>query len=176
MGDPKRQRKKYETPRFPWSKTELSAELRLLGEYGLRNKKELWRHYYTISKYRTMARQLLGKPEEERSKLEKQFLNKLSSTKVVSENADLDDVLDLSVEELLKRRLQTLVFRSGLARTLQQARQLIVHGHISIGNRKITSPSYIVLEREEQDLRYTPTSVFAEAASNLGGQRTPNNQ
>jgi len=167
MGDPKRQRKKFESPRFAWSKTELDAELKLLGEYGLRNKRELWRHHHAISKYRTTARQLLAKPEEERAKLEKQLLNKLSSTKIVSENPGLDDILDLSVVYVLERRLQTLVFRNGLARTPQEARQLIVHGHISIGNRKITSPSYIVTRDEEQGIHYSPTSVFAKAEPGL---------
>jgi small subunit ribosomal protein S4 len=105
MGDPKRQRKKYEAPRFPWSKTELSKELRLLGEYGLRNKRELWRHYYTISKYRTLARQLLAQPEDERIDLEKQLIKKLASIRIISENADLDDILDLSIG------LFTVIFR-----------------------------------------------------------------
>jgi small subunit ribosomal protein S4 len=162
MGDPKKQRKKYESPRFPWSITELNSELRLVGEYGLRNKRELRRHSYTISKYRALARQLLAIPDEERVKLETQLLNKLQSIKVISENAGLDDVLDLSVAGILERRLQTLVFRNGLARTPQQARQLVVHGHISIGNRKITSPSYIVPRDEEQDVHFTPTSFFAK--------------
>jgi len=165
MGDPKKQRKKYESPRFPWSITELTSELKLVGEYGLRNKRELRRHRYTVSKYRTRARQLLAMPDEERLKLETPLLNKLQSIKLITENAGLDDVLDLSVAGILERRLQTLVFRNGLARTPQQARQLVVHGHISIGNKKITIPSYIVSRDEEQDVHFTPTSFFAKTES-----------
>lgn len=165
MGDPKKQKKKFVSPRFPWSSTELSSELRLVGEYGLRNKRELRRHRYTVSKYRSLARQLLARSDEERLKTETELLNKLQSIKVISENASLDDVLDLSVAGILERRLQTLVFRNGLARTPQQARQLVVHGHISIGNRKITSPSYIVRRDEEQDVHFTPTSIFAKTES-----------
>ncbi len=163
MGDPKRQRKKYEAPRFPWSKTELSTELRLLGEYGLRNKRELWRHNYLISKYRTLARQLLAQPEDERAVLETQLINKLALIRVIPENADLDDVLDLSVEQILARRLQTLVFKNGLARTPYQARQLIVHGHISIKERKVTVPSYLVSGNEEGNIQYSASSVFANS-------------
>ena len=163
MGDPKRQRKKYEAPRFPWSKTELSEELRLLGEYGLRNKRELWRHHYMISKYRTLARQLLAQPEDERVVIEKQLINKLAFIRVIPENADLDDVLDLSVEQILARRLQTLVFKNGLARTPYQARQLIVHGHISIKKRKVTVPSYLVPGKEEASIQYTSSSPFASS-------------
>lgn len=165
MGDPKKQRKKFESPRFPWSSTELRSELRFVGEYGLRNKRELRRHRYTVSKYRALARRLLAMPEEERVKLETQLLSKLQSIKLISENAGLDDVLDLSVAGILERRLQTFVFRNGLARTPQQARQLVVHGHISIGNRKITSPSYIVRRDDEQGVHFTPTSVFAKTES-----------
>lgn len=168
MGDPKKQRKKYETPRFPWSASELNVELKLIGEYGLRNKRELWRHRYTVSKYRTMARQLLAKPVEERALLEKQLLNKLTSIKAIPENSDLDDVLDLSVEAILERRLQTLVYRKGMARTPQQARQLVVHGHILVGERRVTSPSYIVSRDEEEKISFTPRSIFAKAASNSG--------
>jgi small subunit ribosomal protein S4 len=163
MGDPKRQRKKYEAPRFPWSKTELSEELRLLGEYGLRNKRELWRHNYMISKYRTLARKLLAQPEDERIVLEKQLINKLSFIRLIPENADLDDILDLSVDKILARRLQTLVFKNGLARTPYQARQLIVHGHISIKERKVTVPSYWVPGAEESNIQYTSTSAFANS-------------
>ncbi|MEE9509079.1 MAG: 30S ribosomal protein S4 [Candidatus Bathyarchaeia archaeon] len=165
MGDPKKQRKKYESPRFPWSITELTSELKLVGEYGLRNKRELRRHRYTVSKYRTLARKLLAMPDEERSKLENQLLNKLQSINLITENAGLEAVLDLSVAGILERRIQTLVFRNGLARTPQQARQQVVHGHISIGNRKITSPSYIVSRDEELDVHFTPTSFFAKTES-----------
>ena len=162
MGDPKKQRKKYEKPRFPWSKTQFNAELRLLGEYGLRNKKELRRHYHMITKYRGLARQLLAQPEQERAILEQQLLTKLASIKVIADSADLDAVLDLAIEDVLKRRLQTLVFEGGLSRTPQQARQLIVHGNISIGDRKITSPSYLVSRSEESHIHYSPSSGFAE--------------
>jgi small subunit ribosomal protein S4 len=134
-----------------------------LGEYGLRNKRELWRHYYTISKYRTLARQLLAQPEDERIDLEKQLIKKLASIRIISENADLDDILDLSIDQILARRLQTLVFKNGLARTPYQARQLIVHGHISIKDRKVTVPSYLVPSTEESNIQYTSTSAFANS-------------
>jgi small subunit ribosomal protein S4 len=77
MGDPKRQRKKFDTPRFPWQIDTLEAELQLLGQYGLRNKREIWRHKTLLSKYRGIGRSLLGKSVEERRTLEKQLLNRL---------------------------------------------------------------------------------------------------
>jgi len=161
MGDPKKQKKKYETPRFPWRSDILQSELRLLGEYGLRNKRELWRHRTMLSKFRGIARSLLGVPSDERVKLEAQLLGKLKRLGMLPENAVLDDVLDMTVEDILERRLQTIVFRKGLAKTIFQARQLITHGHIAIGDKKVFSPSYLVPKEEEDKVTYAPTSPLA---------------
>ena len=162
MGDPKKQRKKYETPRFPWRTDVLQAELRILGEYGLRNKRELWRHRTMVSKFRGIARSLLGKSEEERKELENQLLNRLKRLGVLHETAVLDDVLDLTVENILERRLQTMVFRKGLAKSIYQARQLITHGHIAVGGRRVRSPSYLVSREDENRIAYASTSPLAD--------------
>ncbi|MEM2935644.1 MAG: 30S ribosomal protein S4 [Candidatus Bathyarchaeia archaeon] len=158
MGDPKKQRKKYEMPRFPWRTDILQGELQLLGEYGLRNKRELWRHKTMLSRFRGIARSLLGMPPEERSKLENQLLNRLHRIGILPETAELDDVLDLNIESILERRLQTVIFRRGLAKSIHQARQFITHGHVAIGERKVFSPSYLVFKDEEEKINYAPTS------------------
>ncbi len=158
MGDPKRQRRKYETPRFPWRADTQMAELTLIGQYGLRNKREFWRHKTMLSRFRGIARELLGKPAEERGKQEGELIGRLHRIGVLPEEAGLDDVLDLGVESILERRLQTVVFRRGLAGSVQQARQLVVHGHIAIGGRKVVSPGYLVMKEEEASLAYAPTS------------------
>lgn len=158
MGDPKKQRRKFETPRFPWRTDVLQTELKLLGQYGLRNKRELWRHRTTLSKFRGIARSLLGKPPEEREKLEKQLLNRLNRLGILPATAVLDDVLDLTIEDILERRLQTLVFRKGLAKSLHQARQLITHGHIAIHGKRVFSPSYLVLSEDEAHIGYADSS------------------
>jgi len=161
MGDPKKQKKKYETPRFPWRTDILQEELKLLGQYGLRNKHELWRHKTSLSKFRSIARSLIGKPLEERKKMEEELLVRLKKLGVLHETAVLDDVLDLTIEDILERRLQTIVFRKGLAKTTHQARQLITHGHITVGNRRVTIPSYLVTKEEENQIVYTPKSPLA---------------
>lgn len=158
MGDPKKQRKKYEVPRFPWRTDILQGELRLIGEYGLRNKRELWRHKTMISRFRGIARSLLGMPSEERSKLENQLLNRLHRIGILPETAELDDVLDLNVEDVLERRIQTVIFRRGLAESIYQARQFITHGHMAIGKKRVFSPSYLVLKDDEEKINYAPTS------------------
>jgi len=167
MGDPKKQRKKYETPRFRWRKDILQEELKLLGQYGLRNKHELWRHKTMLSKTRGIARSLIGKTPEERAKMENELLMRLKKRGILQETAVLDNVLDLSIEDLLERRLQTIVFRKGLTRTIFQSRQLITHGHVTIGNRRVTLPSYIVSKEEEDQVMYSPQSALADPAHPL---------
>ncbi|MEM3577801.1 MAG: 30S ribosomal protein S4 [Candidatus Bathyarchaeia archaeon] len=162
MGDPKKQKKKYATPRFPWRADVLQGELKLLGQYGLRNKHELWRHETMLSKFRGIARSLIGKSPEERRRMEEELLSRLKKLGVLDETAVLDDVLDLTVEDILERRLQTVVFRKGLAKTIHQARQLITHGHIAIGERRVTVPSYIVTREDEEKIAYWPKSPLAD--------------
>jgi small subunit ribosomal protein S4 len=162
-----RQRKKYDVPRHPWRADVLEAELRLMGTYGLRNKRELWRQRYILSKARAMARSLLGLPKEERVKLESDLLGRLHRLGLIPEDGTLDDVLNLTIEDLLERRLQTRIFRLGLAKSIQQARQLITHGHIMVNNRKVTSPSYLVKREEEGSITYTPSSPFSNPNHSL---------
>lgn len=160
MGDPKKQRKKFETPRFRWRKDILQEELKLVGQYGLRNKHELWRHKTMLSKTRGIARSLIGKTPEERTKMENELLTRLKKLGILAETSVLDNVLDLAIEDLLERRLQTIVFRKGLTRTIFQSRQLIAHGHITIGNRRVTVPGYIVSKIEEEQVIYSPQSAL----------------
>jgi small subunit ribosomal protein S4 len=167
MGDPKKQRKKYETPRFPWRTDALQEELKLLGQYGLRNKHELWRHETMLSKSRGIARSLIGKTPEERRKMEGELLARLKKQGVLHETAVLDDVLDLTIEDILERRLQTIVFRKGLAKTIHQARQLITHGHIAVGKQRVTVPNYIVTKEGENQITYTSQSSLANPSHPL---------
>ena len=162
MGDPKRQRKKFDSPRFPWQIDVLENELKLLGQYGLRNKREIWRHKTLLSKYRGIGRSLLGKSVEERRIKEKQLLNRLHRLGILPKESELDDVLDLTLEDILERRLQTVVFQNGLSQSIQQARQLIAHGHIAINGRKVFTPSYLVLKDEEEKLSYSQRSPLED--------------
>ena len=153
MGDPKRQRKKYETPDHPWRQENLEAELKLLGEYGLRNKREIYTANSELRKYRTLARSLFTALGEKREAEENRLIGKLHRLGLLPEGATLDDVLKLTVKDFLERRLQTLVYRLGLARTPYHARQLIVHGKVYWGDRRVRAPSYHVLKGEEGKIR-----------------------
>ncbi len=144
----KRFRKKYKRPRKPWDKALLEEERKIMIEFGLRRKKELWRAKEELRKYRRMARELNARRDKEKEKILIQKLYRIGL--LPSTSATLDDVLSLTVRDLLGRRLQTIVYKKGLANTIKQARQFIVHGHVRINGRRIVYPSYLV-RREEED-------------------------
>ncbi len=99
--------------------------------------------------------------------MENELLARLKKQGILQETAVLDNVLDLTIEDILERRLQTIVFRKGLARTIYQARQLITHGHITIDFRRVTIPGYIVHKEEEAKIMYSPESAVANQAHAL---------
>ncbi len=165
MGDPRKPRKKWQPPGHPWVKERLIEEMKLMGEYGLRNKRELWIAAAMLRKFRHRARSLLALPEEVRKKEEQALLSKLYELGLVDKEATLDDVLSLHTKDLLERRLQTIVYKKGLAKTIHHARQLIVHGHIAINGRRVTSPGYIVPRSEEDLIGYAPTSPYFKKGS-----------
>ena len=149
MGDPKKARKTFNRPRSPWRADQLAQELYLLGTFGLRNKRELWKAQTGLSSVRKQARTLLAATETVRLREEKKLLDSLRRKGLVSEGATLDDILSLTVEDVLGRRLQTIVFKNGMALSPLHSRQLVVHGHVKIGKRVTTIPGYGVSREEE---------------------------
>ena len=121
-----------------------------MKKYGLTKKREIWRVEAELRKFRRLARELAAKKDKEKEKV---LVQKLVRLGLLSENASLDDVLELNVENLLERRLQTLIVKKGFANTLKQARQFIVHGKVKIGDRRITFPSYILPKNEEDKIQ-----------------------
>lgn len=146
----KRSRKKYTPPVKPWDKERILKEREILKNFGLKKKKEVWRAEALLRKFRRMARELAAKKDKEK---EKELVEKLVRLGLLNEGAGLDDILSLTMENILERRLQTIIFRKGFANTVNQARQFIVHGHVKIGDRKITYPSYIVQKDEENKIQ-----------------------
>ncbi len=154
MGDPKKPKKTYERPRKPWVKQEIIMRKELCAKYGLKNKKELWKAEAILRNKRKTARELLALPLEKRAERQKELIESLAKYGILKKDATLDDVLSLTVEDILERRLQTIVWRKGMARTIQQARQLIRHGHIAINGKRVTAPSYLVEKEEENAITY----------------------
>lgn len=158
MGHPRKARKKYDTPPHPWNAERIKEENRLVAKYGLKNKKEVWKAETMVRRYRRDARYLLGISGEHTKKEREQLLGHLVRTGILNEGAKLEDVLDLTVEDVLRRRLQTLVHKRGLARTVKEARQMVIHGHIALDGRKIDAPGYIVKRGEEDKIGFYPSS------------------
>ncbi len=152
MGDPRKPKKLFRRPRRIWTTDQLNAELYIVGSYGLRNKRELWRAQSEVARFRNQARALLALPAEVRQQKETQLLSFLNRLGLVNQTATLDDVLNLKIEDLLERRLQTIVMKKGETKSAQQARQMVAHGHVSLGNRIVNIPGYLVKREEEQQI------------------------
>jgi small subunit ribosomal protein S4 len=152
VGDPRKAKKKYTRPRSIWTSDQISSELYVLGSYGLRNKRELWKAQTEIARIRNQARSLLSLPIEVRHEKETNLLSYLTRLGIVESGSTLDDVLNLKIEDILERRLQTIVMKRSNLKSPYQARQIVVHGHVSIGNRKINLPGYLVKKDEELEI------------------------
>jgi len=154
MGDPRNFKNKYEHPKRLWETQRISEEKALKREYGLKTMRELWVMNQELKKMRREARRLLSVGEDERSRDLPKLMNKLARLGILDRSAKLEQVLSLSVRDVLERRLQTRVLKRGLAKTAKQARQLITHGFISIKGRKVDSPSYLVPVSEDDTIAY----------------------
>jgi len=155
LGDPRRPRRTFSKPRSPWRSDQLAQELYLLGSYGLRNKRELWKAQTQLSSIRKQARHLLAASAEVRSREEGKLIDSLLKKGLLSPGMILDDVLSLSVEDMLSRRLQTVIYKRGSAVSPLQARQLIVHRHVKIGDRVVSVPGYHVTADDEKRIVLT---------------------
>lgn len=153
MGDPRKLKRKYETPRQLFSKERIEEEQKLMADYGLKNIREVWVAMRELKRIRREARRLI--PLGERGSEErKKILTRANKLGFVKGDATLEDLLTLTICDILERRLQTRVVRNGLARTMKQSRQLITHGFISVGGSMVSVPSYIVPLDEDKMLSY----------------------
>ena len=163
MGDhPKNSRKMWRKPKRPLNYDLLNEELYVLGSYGLKNKRELWKAHTELSRIRNQARSLLALTQEIRSKKEPILMKSLTRIGLVKEDSTLDDVLNLKVTDLLSRRLQTVIQKKGNLRSPYLARQAVVHGHVMIGERIVNIPSYTVTVEEEDKVRLSPDVDFGK--------------
>jgi small subunit ribosomal protein S9e len=151
------------TPRRCYEKERMDRELKIVGEYGLRNKREVWRVQYSLAKVRHVARTLLTLPEKNEKRLFEgaALLRRLNRLGILNENEmKLDFVLGLTVEKFLDRRLQTRVFQAGLAKSIHHARCLIKQRHIRVGKRMVDIPSFAVRTDSEKHIEFALTSPF----------------
>lgn len=160
MGDPKRVRKKYNTPQHPWESTRMEEEAVLIKEYGLKNKKEIWRLSSLMRKYTGNAKNLIASRTKQSEIETHQLLTKLQKLGLLQEGSRIEDVLGLNIRDFMERRLQSVVFKKGLARSMKQSRQFITHNHVKVNDKKISVPSYLVSKQEEQLINFAENSTL----------------
>ena len=168
MGDIKRKRKLFSKPKKLFDRVRIDEENVLIQKYGLKNKKEIWKAKSRVSGYRQRAKKLIGQDIGE----QKVFFEKLN--KLGFGVKDISEVLALNEENLLVRRLQTILHKKGLANTPKQARQLIVHKHVLVDGRIVNIPSYIVTVDLEDKLELKAMKVKEKVIEEISdGEEEP---
>jgi len=168
MGEPKFSRPKTQTPTHPWKQARIEEEHALKEKYGLKKiggMRRIWREKSALRRHRNQAMKLIGKVDASEghfAKEKEQLLSSLTRKGLVGHDADIGDVLEINVEHMLARRLQSVVYYRGLAPSMRAARNLIVHGHICVGGQRMTVPGYHVLKEEEDDVSYSMRSPFSD--------------
>ncbi|EGD83076.1 40S ribosomal protein S9 [Salpingoeca rosetta] len=155
--------KTAEGPRRPFEKERLDQELKLVGEYGLRCKREVYRVKLTLAKIRKAARVLLTLEENDPRRLFEgnALLRRLLRIGVLDEeHMKLDYVLGLKIEDFLERRLQTQVFKLGLAKSVHHARVLIRQRHIRVRKQLVNVPSFTVRVDSAKHIDFSAKSPF----------------
>merc|ERR1711959_213776 len=155
--------KTYVTPRRPFEKERLDQELKLVGEFGLKNKREVWRVKYTLAKIRKAARELLTLDEKDPKRLFEgnALLRRLVRYGILEEDQmKLDYVLNLKAEDFFERRLQTQVFKLGLAKSIHHARVMIRQRHIRVGRQIVNVPSFMVRLDSQKHIDHSLSSPF----------------
>ena len=160
MGHPKKFRKKYDTPSHPWQKVRIMEEKELTRDFGFRNKAEIWKVHSMLSRFKRKAKELSASTTEQSKKETEQLFARLKRLGLLSGEATYDAVLEIAVQDLAKRRLQSVLVEKGLARTPKQARQFIVHRHVSVNGTAVTSPSYLVTVEEEASVGFRGKSAL----------------
>lgn len=173
MGDPKYPRRVWKKPKRPLNYELKMEELKTLGTFGLKTKRELWKAHTELSRVRHQARSLLALGQEIRQEREPILMRSLSRIGIVGRDSSLDDVLNLQVTDLLARRLQTIVMKKFGFKTPYQARQAVVHGHVTIGDRIVNIPSYTVTLQEEGDIRLRQDSSLRSVLEKEKGRPEP---
>lgn len=156
----KKFKKKYKRPKMIWDKARIERDKELKKTFGLVRKREIWKAETLLRKYRRLARRLAATKDK---KMERELLGKLERVGFLEKGTVLENVFSLTLENILERRLQTIVFKQGAAHTPKEARQMIVHGHVKIGGRKASYPSYLVPKIEEDKIEVVRRKVKSVA-------------
>ncbi len=161
MGLARKTRRKYDTPNHPWQAERIDEERKLISEYGLTNKKQIWKMSSLLRNFRKQARDIIGLRGERKESSIKILISKLTRLGLLNKDSTTGDVLNLSLRDILERRLQTVVYKMGLANSVKQARQFILHRKVMVNGRILSSPSYLINTGDKVALKdgFTPNLV-----------------
>lgn len=141
--------KQYETPFEAWDGERIEKEKELIEEFGLANKREV---YKAESELRGLRRQARKAAASEKEDQKKPLLEKAHRLGLIKADGEIVDILSLETRDILNRRLQTAVERKGFADTAKEARQRVVHGHIFIDGERVNVPGYLLTQEEEKEI------------------------
>ena len=141
-----RKHKIYSRPKRPFDKARIEEEGKIIEEFGLKNKKEMWKAEARIKEIREKAKKLISAEPSEQKKLFERL------GKIGFKVNSIGNILSLDKTDYLKRRLQTILVNKKLARAPKSARQLIVHKKVIVGGKAVDSPSYIVPVEFENEI------------------------
>merc|ERR1712159_893243 len=155
--------KTSKNPKRAYDKERLDHELQMLGTYGLKNKREIRRVGLILSKVRAVARDLLTLDEKDPRRIfeGQALMRRMIRYGILDEDKQrLDYVLALKIEDFMERRLQTLVFKRGLAKSIHHARVLIRQKHIRVGRQIVDIPSFMVRVESQPHIEFSVSSPF----------------
>lgn len=160
MGHPRKLRSKYSNPRHPWQKERIEEEKDLRKKYGFRRKNEIWKMQSFLGRMKEISKKLIASHSAQAEKEALQLIKKAALYGLVKQNPKIEDVLAIRLDNVLERRLQTLIVKKKFAKSMLQARQFITHGHVMVKGKTINSPSYLVKLDEENDITFRVTSAL----------------
>ena len=163
MGDPRKQRRKFDTPAHPWERARIEQEKTISKQFGLKNKAEIWKMQSILKSFKVQAKDLVRRTDKEAEKQQELLMDKLIKMGLFDSPIPVEKILDIPTEDLLNRRLQSVVTQQGLAHTMKQARQFIVHGHIKVNEHVVNVPSYIVKRGEEKKITFKASSPLQDS-------------
>ena len=145
----KKLKKTYDTPNTGWNEERMEREEGLMEDYGLKNKKELYKAQSKLRSFRRQARKLVAEEDEES---QREIIERANDLGLIRGNAGLEALLTMNITDILDRRIQSAVERKGYADTINHARQLVTHGHIYVDGERVTAPGYLLTQEEEKEL------------------------
>ncbi len=159
MGDPRKQKKKYERPFIPWDEKRIEGDAGLMRRYGLKRKEEILKAESFLRKLRRRARNVAAGAGE---KEEEELLKKCIEKGLIGEDDEVGQILRIELSDILERRLQTLVSKLEDVKTVEQARQLVVHGHVKVDDKTMRSPSFLVPQELEDKISVNESLLVSE--------------